>query len=75
MSKSLKRIAGGVNAAKGFTSASASCGIKRTPPKNGVRRDDLCLVVSETMATAAGVFTTNLVKAAQIGRASCRERV
>ena len=66
MSKSLKRIAGGVNAAKGFTSASAACGIKRTPPKNGVRRDDLCLVVSETMATAAGVFTTNLVKAAPV---------
>ena len=66
MSKNLKRIAGGVNAAKGFTSASAACGIKRTPPKNGVRRDDLCLVVSETMATAAGVFTTNLVKAAPV---------
>ena len=62
----MKRIAGGVNAAKGFTSASAACGIKRTPPKNGVRRDDLCLVVSETMATAAGVFTTNLVKAAPV---------
>ena len=62
----MKRIAGGVNAAKGFTSSSAACGIKRTPPKNGVRRDDLCLVVSETMATAAGVFTTNLVKAAPV---------
>jgi len=66
MSKSLKHIAGGVNAAKGFTAASAACGIKRTPPKNGLRRDDLCLVVSETMATAAGVFTTNLVKAAPV---------
>jgi glutamate N-acetyltransferase/amino-acid N-acetyltransferase len=63
---SLKRIAGGVNAAKGFSSASASCGIKRTPPKNGKKRDDLCLVVSETMASAAGVFTTNLVKAAPV---------
>ena len=66
MSTKLKRISGGVNAAKGFSSASASCGIKRTPPKNGKKRDDLCPVVSETMATAAGVFTTNLVKAAPV---------
>jgi len=66
VSKNIKRIAGGVNAAKGFSSASAACGIKRTPPKNGVRRDDLCLVVSETPAAAAGVFTTNLVKAAPV---------
>jgi glutamate N-acetyltransferase / amino-acid N-acetyltransferase len=63
---SMKRIAGGVNAAKGFSAAATACGIKRTPPKNGVRRDDLCLVVSETVATAAGVFTTNLVKAAPV---------
>ena len=63
---SLKRITGGVNAAKGFSSASAACGIKRTPPKDGKKRDDLCLVVSETMASAAGVFTTNLVKAAPV---------
>jgi glutamate N-acetyltransferase/amino-acid N-acetyltransferase len=62
----MKRIAGGVNASKGFSSASASCGIKRTPPKNGKKRDDLCLVVSEFPATAAGVFTTNLVKAAPV---------
>jgi len=63
---SLKRIAGGVNAAKGFSASASACGIKRTPPKNGLRRDDLCLVVSDALATAAGVFTTNLVKAAPV---------
>lgn len=62
----LKRIPGGVNASRGFSASSSSCGIKRTPPKNGVKRDDLCLVVSDTTATAAGVFTTNLVKAAPV---------
>jgi glutamate N-acetyltransferase/amino-acid N-acetyltransferase len=59
---SLKRIAGGVNASKGYSSSAASCGIKRTGPL----RSDLCLVVSEVPATAAGVFTTNLVKAAPV---------
>ena len=59
---SLKRIAGGVNAARGFLSAAAACGIKRTGPL----RSDLCIVASETPATAAGVFTTNLVKAAPV---------
>jgi len=62
MSKNLKRIPGGVNAARGFLSASAACGIKRTGPL----RSDLCLVVSEAPASAAGVFTTNLVKAAPV---------
>jgi glutamate N-acetyltransferase/amino-acid N-acetyltransferase len=62
MSKHLKRIPGGVNAARGFLSASAACGIKRTGPL----RSDLCLVVSEAPASAAGVFTTNLVKAAPV---------
>jgi len=61
-SKNLKRIAGGVNAARGFLSAAAACGIKRTGPL----RSDLCIVASETPATAAGVFTTNLVKAAPV---------
>jgi glutamate N-acetyltransferase/amino-acid N-acetyltransferase len=59
---SLKRIAGGVNAARGFLSAAAACGIKRTGPL----RSDLCIVASEAPATAAGVFTTNLVKAAPV---------
>jgi glutamate N-acetyltransferase/amino-acid N-acetyltransferase len=66
MPTTLKRIAGGVNAARGFLSASAACGIKRTSSTKGPLRSDLCLVVSEVSATAAGVFTTNLVKAAPV---------
>ena len=59
---SLKHIVGGVNAAKGFLSGTASCGIKRTGPL----RSDLSIVASEFPSTAAGVFTTNLVKAAPV---------
>ncbi len=62
MPKNLRLIAGGVNAASGFSAASAACGIKRTGPI----RSDLCLIVSDTPAVAAGVFTTNLVKAAPV---------
>ena len=62
---SLKRIPGGVNAATGFSTATAACGIKRTGP-TGSLRNDLCLVVSDQPAAAAGVFTTNLVKAAPV---------
>jgi len=62
----LKRIPGGVNAARGFLSATSACGIKRTSPTKGPLRSDLCLVVSEVPTTAAGVFTTNLVKAAPV---------
>jgi glutamate N-acetyltransferase/amino-acid N-acetyltransferase len=62
MPNHLRRIKGGVNAARGFSTAAAACGIKRTGPL----RSDLCLVVSDTPASAAGVFTTNLVKAAPV---------
>ena len=66
MSLNLKRITGGVNAAQGFSAASAACGIKRSSPTSGPLRADLSLVVSDTPASAAGVFTTNLVKAAPV---------
>jgi glutamate N-acetyltransferase/amino-acid N-acetyltransferase len=49
-------IPGGIVAAQGFQTAGVRCGIKR-------KRNDLCLIVSETDAVAAGVFTTNVVKA------------
>ena len=49
-------IEGGVVAPQGFKAAGVYCGIKR-------KRNDLALVVSEVNATAAGVFTTNTVKA------------
>ncbi len=62
MPSNLRRITGGVNAAHGFSSATTACGIKRTGPL----RSDLSLVASDTPAAAAGVFTTNLVKAAPV---------
>ena len=58
----ITRIKGGVGAAKGFLTSAVSCGIKN--PKS--KRLDLALVYSDRKCTAAGVFTTNKVKAAPI---------
>jgi len=52
-------ITGGVTAARGFRAAGVSAGIKA----NGL---DLALLVSDTSATAAGVFTTNRAQAAPV---------
>ena len=57
----LKEIAGGVCAAKGFTANGVHCGIR----KNKTKRD-LALIYSATMANAAAVYTTNLVKGAPL---------
>ncbi len=51
---------GGVTTPRGFRAAGLHCGIKA----NG--RPDLALLVSDVPATAAGVFTTNLAKAAPV---------
>ena len=53
-------IAGGVTAPAGFRASGVACGIKT----NG--KPDLSLVVSETLASAAAVFTTNVAQAAPI---------
>lgn len=53
-------IEGGVTAAKGFQAAGVEAGIKY---KN---RKDMALVYSETPCAAAGVFTSNVVKAAPV---------
>jgi len=50
----------GVTAASGFRAAGVACGIKESGDP------DLALVVSERPAAAAGVFTTNQVKAAPV---------
>ncbi|MBR3396400.1 MAG: bifunctional glutamate N-acetyltransferase/amino-acid acetyltransferase ArgJ [Lachnospiraceae bacterium] len=57
----MKIITGGVCAAKGYTASGINCGIKY---RNGKR--DLSLIVSETRASCAAVYTTNLVKGAPI---------
>ena len=56
----MKIIDGGVTAANGFYAAAAAAGIKY---KN---RTDMALVYSEYPCTAAGTFTTNVVKAAPV---------
>ena len=57
----LKQIQGGVCAAKGFTANGVHCGIR----KNKTKRD-LALIYSETVASAAAVYTQNLVKGAPL---------
>ena len=59
--KDMKLIEGGVTAAKGFTANGIHCGIR----KNRTKRD-LSLIVSEQVASAASVYTTNLVKGAPL---------
>lgn len=55
-----KNISGGVNAAKGFMANGLNAGIK-----NNVKKD-MALVYSEKPCVAAGVFTTNKVKAVPV---------
>ena len=57
----MKTVSGGVCAAKGFTANGVHCGIR----KNRTKRD-LSLIASETIASAASVYTTNLVKGAPL---------
>ena len=57
----MKFIEGGVCAAKGFTANGIHCGIR----KNRTKRD-LALIYSEKQASAAAVYTTNLVKGAPL---------
>ena len=57
----MKFVDGGVCAAKGFLASGVHCGIR----KNRTKRD-LSLIYSEAKASAAAVYTTNLVKGAPI---------
>ncbi len=53
-------VDGGITAPKGYKSAAAAAGIKYAD------RSDMAMVYSERPAAAAGVFTTNVVKAAPV---------
>ena len=53
----------GLGKVKGFKVAGVGCDIRN---KNDLSRLDTALVVSDTLATASGVFTTNDVKAAPV---------
>ena len=59
----MKLISGGVTAAKGFRAAGVHAGVKAgsSPDKN-----DLAMILCDTEAAAAGVYTMNRVKAAPI---------
>ena len=57
----MKTIPGGVCAAKGFTAGGVHCGIRKNREKK-----DLALIFSEVPASAAAVYTTNLVKGAPL---------
>ena len=59
--ENIKIIPGGVCAAKGFKAAGIHCGIRKNKAKK-----DLALIYSENRASAAAVYTTNLVKGAPI---------
>ena len=54
-------LSGGVTAPKGFSAAGIHCGIRKNRSKK-----DLALIVSDRPASAAAVYTRNLVKGAPI---------
>lgn len=60
MAHTISELEGGVTAPRGFRAAGLHCGIKA----NG--KHDLALVVSDTPASAAAVFTTNQAQAAPV---------
>ncbi|MCL1802313.1 MAG: bifunctional glutamate N-acetyltransferase/amino-acid acetyltransferase ArgJ [Eubacteriaceae bacterium] len=55
----MKEVSGSICAPAGFKAAGMHCGIKK-------EKKDLALIVSEAPASAAAVYTTNVVKAAPI---------
>lgn len=57
----MKLIDGGVCAAKGFTASGIHCGIRKNKQKK-----DISLIYSVLPASAAAVYTTNLVKGAPL---------
>ena len=57
----MKLISGGVCAAKGFTASGIHCGIRKNKSKK-----DLAMIFSAVPASAAAVYTTNLVKGAPL---------
>ncbi len=56
-----KYIDGGVCAAKGFRANGLNCGLNPNKDKN-----DLCIIVSDSICNTAAVYTTNKVKGAPI---------
>src|SRR2546430_5246526 len=64
-----KTISGSICAPLGFKAAAVFCDIKKIGTGKGSekgRKDDLALIVSDVPASAAGMFTTNQVRAAPV---------
>lgn len=57
----IDKVKGGVCAPKGFRAAGVNCGIR-----NNKIKKDLAVILSDVQATAAAVYTRNLVKGAPI---------
>ena len=57
----MKRMEGGVCAAKGYRASGVHCGIRHNKTKR-----DIALICSDIPANAAAVYTTNLVKGAPL---------
>ncbi|MBR2743501.1 MAG: bifunctional ornithine acetyltransferase/N-acetylglutamate synthase [Clostridia bacterium] len=57
----MKKVTGGVCAAKGFRAAGMHCGIRKDKS-----RFDLALIAADKVCTAAALYTTNKVKSAPI---------
>ncbi len=66
----MKKINGGICAAKGFKASGMYCGIKTsgTDSQNPdmPHKNDICMYVSDTVCTTAAVYTQNKVKGAPI---------
>src|SRR3954471_10789585 len=69
MKSKLKLVKGSVVAPEGFKAAGVFCDIKRIGTGKGSdkgQKRDLALIVSDTPAVVAGMFTTNQVCAAPV---------
>src|SRR4051812_29519410 len=69
MKINMAEVPGSIVAPRGFRASGVFCDIKRMGTGKGSnkgKKRDLALIVSEGMATAAGLFTTNQVCAAPV---------
>src|SRR5580700_10722922 len=75
MAKTFKMLPGSITAPQGFLAAGVFCDIKRLGTGKGSNKGpkrDLALIVSETPATVAGLFTTSQVCAAPVKLSAAR---
>jgi len=69
LKNSFRKLSGSICAPRGFKCAAVFCDIKKLGTGKGSekgRKDDLALIVSESAAVVAGMFTTNQVCAAPV---------